>query len=156
MSAPKGNSYWKRRSKHGRDKIFASPDLLWEAACEYFQWVDTHPWYRNEPIKSGEKAGTIVRVATARPYTLHALCLYLGVSASYFRNFKIEQTASPTSEGFLTVIGAIYAVIYVQKFEGAVVGAFNANVISRDLGSASRKENAIEKTTITVQIIDNE
>jgi hypothetical protein len=155
MSAPRGNSYWKRRSKHGRDKIFASPDLLWEAACEYFQWVDTHPWYRNEPIKSGDKAGTIVRVATARPYTLHALCLYLGVSISYFRNFKNEQEPNPASKGFLTVIGTIQQVIYIQKFEGAAVGAFNANIISYDLGSICRKENDIKNSSITVEITDN-
>ena len=43
-AAPKGNQFWKLRSKHGRDKLFATPDLLWEAACEYFAYCDKHPW----------------------------------------------------------------------------------------------------------------
>ena len=43
MAAPKGNSFWKQRTKHGRDKIFANADLMWEAACEYFQWVEDNP-----------------------------------------------------------------------------------------------------------------
>ena len=38
MAAPKGNQFWMLRSKHGRDKLFATPEALWEAACEYFQW----------------------------------------------------------------------------------------------------------------------
>lgn len=40
MAAPKGNQFWMLRSKHGRDKLFATPEALWEAACEYFQWCD--------------------------------------------------------------------------------------------------------------------
>ena len=40
-----GNQFWKFRSKHGRDKLFATPELLWDAACEYFDWMDEHPLY---------------------------------------------------------------------------------------------------------------
>ena len=43
MGAPKGNQFWKARAKHGRDKIFKTPDALWKAACEYFEWVDDNP-----------------------------------------------------------------------------------------------------------------
>ena len=43
MAAPKGNQFWMLRSKHGRDKLFATPEALWEAACEYFQWCDENP-----------------------------------------------------------------------------------------------------------------
>jgi hypothetical protein len=28
MAAPKGNKFWMMRSKHGRDKLFASPQLI--------------------------------------------------------------------------------------------------------------------------------
>ena len=44
MAAPKGNQFWKLHSKHGRDTLFSTPDLMWEAACEYFQWCDDNPW----------------------------------------------------------------------------------------------------------------
>jgi hypothetical protein len=43
MGAPKGNQFWKLRSKHGRDTLFESPEKMWEAACEYFQWCDDNP-----------------------------------------------------------------------------------------------------------------
>lgn len=39
MSAPKGNQFWKLRNRHGRSKRFASPEQLWEAACEYLPIV---------------------------------------------------------------------------------------------------------------------
>jgi len=37
MPAPKGNQFWKARSKSGRGKIFRTPKSLWKAAEEYFQ-----------------------------------------------------------------------------------------------------------------------
>ena len=39
------------RSKHGRDKLFATPELLWDAACEYFQWCDENPWTTRKAIQ---------------------------------------------------------------------------------------------------------
>ena len=36
MAASKNNQFWKLRSKHGRDTLFSSPELLWSAAYEYF------------------------------------------------------------------------------------------------------------------------
>ncbi len=130
MSAPLGNQFWKNRSKHGRDALFATASVLWDAACEYFQWCDENPWYRTD--FKGKDADR-VEIPTARPYTLSGFTLHCDVSESYFRVFK--QTAS---EDFLTVIARIEQVIYTQKYEGAVVGAFNANIISRDLGLADK------------------
>ncbi len=43
MPAPKNNKFWMLRSRHGRDTLFASPELLWEAATEYFTWCEKNP-----------------------------------------------------------------------------------------------------------------
>lgn len=51
MAAPTGNKFWMLRSKHGRDKLFSTPELLWEAACEYFQWCDENPWLSKKAIQ---------------------------------------------------------------------------------------------------------
>ena len=45
-----GNQFWKARSKHGRDRLFASADLLWEACCEYFEWVEANPLIEMRPF----------------------------------------------------------------------------------------------------------
>lgn len=131
MAAPLGNEYWKLRSKHGRDKLFNTPDLLWEAACEYFLWCDTNPWYKNEAVKSGDLAGELIKVPTARPFTLAGLCLYMDASESYWKEFRKGDNLS---EDFLSVITRVEEIVRNQKYEGAAVGAFNANIIARDLG----------------------
>lgn len=131
MPAPKGNQFWKLRNKHGRDKLFASPELLWKAACEYFEWCDTTPLLEQ---KLFAYQGDIQKdvVTHMRPYTLTGLCFYLECSEAYFREFK--SSTPKGGEDFLTVIEQIEQIIYNQKFEGAAAGFFNANIIARDLG----------------------
>lgn len=139
MGAPKGNQSWKLRSKHGRDKLFATPQLLWEAATEYFEWVDENPLTRNEAIKGGDLAGRTVAVEIGRPYTIHGLCLYLDCSVDYFKKF--EQNNKDAVD-FIPILTRIKETIYNQKFEGASVGLFNQSIIARDLG-------LVDKTDIT-------
>lgn len=131
MAAPKGNQFWKIRSKHGRDKLFATSEKLWEAACEYFEWCDEHPWAETQTKIRGDNT-EVSNTPTARPYTLTGLCIYLGCNTHYISQFK---TSLPKGEeDFSSVITRIEETIYTQKFEGAAVGAFNANIIARDLG----------------------
>jgi len=152
MAAPAGNTFWQLRSKHGRDKLFSSPEDLWEAACEYFEWCDDNPWIKNEAIKSGDMAGVIMKIPTQRPYTLTGLCLYLDCNAAYFRTFKAQATEK--DKDFNTVIERIEDTIYTQKFEGATVGAFNANIISRDLGLIDKKDHTTDGESLNKGFID--
>lgn len=48
MAAPLNNQFWKARATCGRDKLFSSPDTLWDAACEYFQWCHDNPLYEDK------------------------------------------------------------------------------------------------------------
>lgn len=138
MAAPKNNQFWKLRSKHGRDKLFVSASLLWEAACEYFEWCDNNPWTKKDWV--GKDADEVTR-ETQRPYTLTGLCLYLDCNSAYFRTFKHQLPEG--EEDFNTIITRIEEVIYTNKYEGAAVGAFNANIIARDLGLVDKKEQNI-------------
>lgn len=87
MSAPKGNQFWKLRNKHGRSKRFASPEQLWEAACEYFAYCDRTPW---KAIKNKTKGEIKEKEEspTQRPYSLTGLMAYLDVSKSFWNDFK--------------------------------------------------------------------
>lgn len=141
MAAPTGNRFWELRSKHGRDKLFESPELMWEAACEYFQWVEDNPFYETKPmsVSIGNNQGSsveMVEIPIKRPFTMQGICLYLNCGVSYFRNFKNEERAQ--SEDFKSVIAKIEETIYNQKFSGAASGFFNANIIARDLGLADK------------------
>ena len=139
MPAPTGNQFWKLRKKHGKDKKFNTAEVLWEAACEYFQWCDNNPFKKIEVVKGGKLAGTLVEIPTARPYTLHGLCFYLGVNTKYFNDLKDALKEKP-DKNYSEVITRIEETIYCQKFEGAVTGFFNANIIARDLGLTDKKD----------------
>ncbi len=70
-----------------------------------------------------------------RAFTMQGLCRYLDCSTGYFRTFKLTA-----SEDFLAIITRIEETVYDQKFTGAAAGFLNANLISRDLGLADKKD----------------
>lgn len=37
------NNFWEQRSTHGRSKIFETPEILWDAASQYFKWALDNP-----------------------------------------------------------------------------------------------------------------
>lgn len=134
MAAPKGNSFWKLRTKHGRDKLFSSPDILWEAATEYFEWCDTNPLIA---IEFNGKDAIECEIPKMRAYTWSGLEYYLGITS--LRDYKSKEEYKDFSQ----VITRIEQIIYTQKFEGAAAGFLNANIISRDLGLADKKDLSI-------------
>lgn len=132
MNFDTGNQFWKQRSKHGRDKLFASPELLLQSAHEYFEWCDNNPWVsvKSTSFDKGEFSGdTKEEKPTQRPYSLTGWFAYIGCSDNWLREFK--KTADLD---FLRVISEIENIIKTQQWEGATVGAFNANIIARTLG----------------------
>lgn len=149
MSPPVGNKFWQNRAKHGRDILFATPELLWESACEYFQWCDNNPLIE---IDFKGKDADRVEIPHIRPYTLHGLCLYLGCGTAYFRNFK------PPTDDFQSVVTRIEETIYSQKFDGAAAGFLNPNIIARDLGLSEKVEtkDTTEKTAEFDNLSDDE
>ncbi|MDN3657957.1 terminase small subunit [Ferruginibacter paludis] len=138
----KKNAFWKLRSSHGREKIFSDPSILLEAAGEYFDHVDRLPWFRVEPIKSGDKAGKLVKVPCQRPYTLSALCHFLDIHFTTWQLYKERPD-------FKQVVENIEEFIYNQKLEGSLVGAFNANIIARHLGLVERTDRTSKGDSIS-------
>lgn len=133
MAAPAGNQFWKLRESHGRELEYKTEEELRTEVMGYFEWCENNPWYKNEAIKSGEKTGDIVKVPTARPFTISGLCIYLGISLKTWKAYCKR-------EDFIHITTYAEEVIYTQKFEGAAVGAFNANIIARDLGLSEKAE----------------
>lgn len=132
MPAPKGNQFWKARSKHGRDKIFSSGDILWEACCEYFQWVEDNP-LSEEKLFSYQ--GEIVRdtVSKMRAMTISGLCIFLDIDVTTWDDYR-------SREDFIQVTKRAEQIIYNQKFAGASADLLNANIIARDLGLRDKQD----------------
>jgi len=147
--APIGNQFWKQRSKHGRDKIFKTPQDLWDAACEYFESIDNNPYHKAEAktvnIGDYQSQVEIVSLPVMKPYTIQGLCRFLDTNTGFFNEFEQAEKAKKTKEAkdFSVILTRIREIIYEQKFSGAASGFFNGNLITRDLGIADKKE--IEK-----------
>lgn len=141
-----GNQFWLLRSKHGRDKLFASAELLWIAACEYFQWCQDNPLYETRAF-AYQGTITTTTLPKMRAMTMAALCLYLNCNEDYFRQFK--NNLKEEDSDFSWVISQIEAVVYSQKFEGAAADLLNANIIARELGLSDKSDVNIKTPTIT-------
>ena len=148
MGAPKGNRFWKQRSKHGRGKIFKTPDIMLEAAYEYFDYVTDNPLEESVVFQGEvmEKTKPLMRAMT-----ISGLCIFLGVHSEYFTSFERELDLD-TDEGkdFSRVIKQIKEIIKTQKFEGASAGLLNPNIIARDLGLTDKQ--VVEQTNRNTNI----
>lgn len=143
MAAPKGNSFWKSRSKHGRDKLFNTPEELLNAATEYFEYCDNNPWIQRK-ITETDKGVIVTETPTQKPYSLSGFRHFVGASDSWLREFK-----KTCSNDFLRVIEEIESFINNQQWEGATVGAFNANIIARTLGLKDYQDHTTQGEKIT-------
>lgn len=124
--------------KLGAPRKIEGPEILWDIAERYFEYIDNNPWHKNELIKSGPFAGVIIPVPTQQPYTwsgLEVFCMKMGYNT---RLDEYKSNRRGTYADFADVVKAIDKVMYEQKFAGSAVGAFNASIISADLGLAQK------------------
>lgn len=130
MSAPKGNQFWRVRSTHGRNPIFETDEILWEACSEYFDWVEDNPLkegvvYQGKVMADGSPL--------MRAMTISGMCLFLDISEDTWANYREK-------EDFIGVTTRAENIIYNQKFVGAAAGLLNANIIARDLGLKDKSD----------------
>lgn len=131
MAAPKGNNFWKLRSKHGRDRIIQSPEILEEAANEYFQWCIDNPIIQKD---YRGKDAEMVYLEHPRVFQKDAFALFCGLA-----QWRTIEELKAVSKDFMQVVTRIEQAIKTQKFEHAAVGMFNSNIIARDLGLADKQ-----------------
>lgn len=132
MSAPLGNEFWKIRSTHGRAPIFPSPEALWEACCEYFEWVEANPLKEAQAF-AYQGTVTVHELSKMRAMTVGGLCIFLDISQQAWSEYRTRQ-------GFGEITTRVDEIIRSQKFGGAAAGLLNANIIARDLGLADKSE----------------
>lgn len=137
-----GTQIWTARSKHGRDKIFASPEIMREAGFAYFQWCVDNP--HPEEIWDSKRGEKII-MYKMRVFTAIGLCHFLHVTESYFRHFRSEAKKVQSDENsyFITTIEEFDEIIFRQKFEGAASNLINPSFIGKDL-------NMVDRSGITI------
>lgn len=119
-----------------------TPAQFEKAWKDYFDHCDNNPWYKNEAIKSGEFAGQLVKIPTARPYSEIGFCAFHDLGEKYLCQLSetLEGKESKEEKELSYILTRARAKCYNQKFEGASVGAFNANIIARVLGLSDKKD----------------
>jgi hypothetical protein len=132
MVAPRGNQFWKQRSSHGRRPKFETPEILWDACCEYFEWVDKNPILEVLPFAYQGRV-KLNQIPKMRAMTVAGLCIFLDISVQAWTEYRRR-------EGFGEVTTRVDEIIRTQKFQGAAAGLLNPNIIARDLGLADRSE----------------
>lgn len=125
--ANQGNEWWKIRSKHGRDTLFGSPQLLFEAFEEYSQWCKNNPDYATE-----WKGRGLVKIPLKRVLLMQSFLMYCGTHGDYWHEFKQSKTYTNGKE-WRDVVKLIEQTIYADKYNGAANGLLNSNLIIRDL-----------------------
>lgn len=142
--APKGNQYWKARTKHGRDRVIQSPVVLADAIDEYFQWCIDNPL-----IEIDFRGKDLERIELPHPrvFKKEELARFVGLS-----QWRLLTDLINVNRDFSQIIKEAEKVIEDQKYSYAVVGMFNANIIARDLGL---KDNS-EITTKTIPLSEEE
>jgi hypothetical protein len=132
MAAPNGNRFWEARNSHGRKPKFRSAKKLWEACCEYFEWVEDNPLLEAK-LTSYQGENKIEAIPKMRAMTVVGLCLHLGIT-------QVTWGAYRDKEGFSYVTTRVDDIIREQKFVGAAADLLNANIIARDLGLRDKKD----------------
>lgn len=133
MAAPKGNQFWKARTKHGRDKLFSNKEVLLEACEEYFQWVEDNPLYESKLV-SFQGESKLETIPKMRAMTIGGLCIFLNIDHSTWFEWR-------KSDDFSKVVTQVEEIIKTQKFTGAAADLLNPNIIARDLGLSDKKEH---------------
>jgi len=145
MSAPVGNKFWEARSSHGRSPKFATPDDLWSACVEYFDWIDANPLYEAKAF-AFQGDVTIESLPKMRAMTVSGLCIFLDISPKTWAEYRDRKDFTP-------ITSRVDEIIRTQKFQGAAADLLNPNIIARDLGLADKSEltgkDGAPLTTIT-------
>lgn len=128
-----GNQFWKARSSHGRKPIFPTPEDLWNACLEYFQWIDDNPLQAAELVKYQGEA-KLKYVPKMRAMTIDGLTIFLDIDSTTW--FDYAKNKSPE---FSLVCTRVEKVIRDQKFGGAAAEMLNPSIIARDLGLADKR-----------------
>jgi hypothetical protein len=133
MAAPKGNTYWKLAKgwKKGNYPAY-TPDELWQKACDYFDWVEKHPYKEEKVFGSGFRT----TISKMRPTTQKSFCIFAQISSTTFDNYH-------ANEAYFGITSRIKDIIYVQKFEGAAAGQLNSNLIARELRLAEKVQTEV-------------
>lgn len=122
-----------------KHKYIESPEKFWELFVEF------RTFKLSQKIKQEVTSRTGIETINHTPPLTWA-----GFDAWLYEHKVIKDTGDYRTnekgkyDDFSEVIRVISNIMYAQKFEGASVGVFNANIIARDLGLKDSTETNVK------------
>ena len=113
--------------KMGRPRAY-TPEALEAKFEEYVEWAKKYPLSINKV-----SAGEIIAVPTERPLTLVGFCVFADIVENTFREYERQ-------EEFLSVTTRARTAFANSQIEGALIGAYNPNIVARLQGLADRQD----------------
>ena len=150
MPAPKGNRYGVDLESFVKPKSY-QPQEWAQKFIDYLEVRQGKVWNKKECIKSGDSAGTVFDVPISLPLTIESFCVFANVSMQTFSNYEKKEGY----EDYFGVTTRIRTVIEAEQLEGAVIGAYNPNIVARKLGLADKREEEVTKKKIIVTVKDS-
>ena len=128
-----------------------TPEQIEQKFAEYVEQNKQCTFYRNELIKSGERAGDIIRVEVPAPLTIVGFCVFLGIDKSTFYELLENET-----KGFSNILRACKNYIEQNQLAGAAAGVFNPMIVARLLGLQENQRHEITTPDkITIDLNNN-
>jgi len=142
------NKLYMTGMEDGRELTHDSPVELLSTADRYIEWCRNNPLYRHEVIRSGTKAGDIIEVPVARPYTIEGFCVFAGISIKTFNGYESGKELSFAATH-------IREAIRQNLMEGLITGIYNTAIVSR-IASIPTAGQATEDTAYSELIIESD
>ena len=137
----------------GHRKAIGTPTELFELFIEFKKWIFSEPIMKAE---FNAKVGDIVYIPLQRPLTWSRFDTWIADKGIIEDLEDYRQNRDDRYSDYGGIITRINREMKANKFEGASVGIFNANIIARDLGLVDKQElenNIHLKDKINLNII---
>lgn len=121
-----------------------TPQMLKNLAILYFEDAANDYIIKRDYIRSGERAGEVVEIKVQRPFSHTGLELFIEAAGIKPRISDYRKNRDGKYPEFQEVVRWIDSIIAQDKYDGAAVGNYNAQLIIRDLGLAEKVDASVK------------
>ncbi|NDV46244.1 hypothetical protein D0T49_04215 [Paludibacter sp. 221] len=116
-----------------------TPETLNEVFELYLEERAKEVRYRNEAIKSGDRAGEIIQIPINKSLSLESFCVFADIMRNTFLDYERQKE-------YLQVAARIRETIEADQLDGATVGVYNPSIVVRKLGLGDNVNVSTEGT----------
>lgn len=110
---------------------FKHPDEVWNLYQNYLKHIANTPMYRNELIKSGERAGEQIPVRVDVPPNIWGFCLFADINRQTYYKYLKGKEEDNISKELTDIFTRVDDDIKQKQIAGATVNLYNANIVAR-------------------------